>query len=242
MKVFVILFIFINSAISFSAVNPPRWRFEYDYGKVQTTYFEEQLTILFDKKEINQLADYHQVIYQYYLLPPWLDLSIGLNSTGTQIESPSETDRQFRYLNAFANIGVVIPLSFYWSVKLVAETFYTTMIVENNQFGFRNLRGTQIYPEVEWLPFGSDMFFQMTPFFKVPLFSDLGNRKETTVGLKFSIPINSPRQMRFPTFAYNTSFVLKLFYTNLSLQFEESGFISSEFDVRQYGITVGLNF
>ena len=234
--------IFLFSLPSFGAYNPPRWRFEYDYGKVKTEYYEEQLSILFDEKEIVQTADFHQFIYQYYLAPPWLDFSVGANITGTNIDDPSDENKQFQYISAYANLGVLIPISYYWNVKLITETFYTTMEVKGDKFGFRNLRGTQIYPEIEWLPFGTDMFFQLSPYLKFPLWSDTGNRKETTVGLKFTVPINSPGEMRFPTFAYNTSVVIRLFYTNMQLDFEKSGFISSEFEVRQYGVTLGLNF
>ncbi len=242
MKRSVLFLLFIYSAFSYAAVNPPRWRFEYNYGKVKTEYHEEQLSIIFDKKEIKQTADFHQFIYQYYLLPPWLDFSIGGNITGLQVDEPSEEDQQFQYLTAFANIGIQIPFSDYWNVKLVTESFYTSMIVEDDKFGFKNLRGTQIYPEIEWLPFGSDMFIQISPYLKFPIWSDTGARKETTIGIKLNIPIRSPNQMRFPTFAYNTSFVLKFFYTNMSLDFEKKGFISSEFEVRQYGLLFGMNF
>ncbi len=234
--------LFLFSLSSLAAVTPPRWRFQYDYGKVKTEYFEEQLSIIFDKKEIIQTADFHQFIYQYYLAPPWLDFSIGANITGTNVDDPSDEDLQFKYISGYANLGVLIPISYYWNIKLVTETFYTTMEVKDDKFGFRNLRGTQIYPEIEWLPFGTDMFFQVSPYFKFPLWSDTGNREETTVGLKFSIPLTSPGSMRFPTFAYNTSLVVRLFYTNMKLDFEESGFISSEFKIKQYGLTVGLNF
>lgn len=233
--------IFICSTL-FAAKNPPKWRFEYDYGQVKTEFEEEQLSILFDKQDIKQTADFHQFIYQYYLIPPYVDFSIGGNITGFQVESPSDENQQFQYISAFANLGFLIPVSDYWSIKLVAEHFYTSMVVKNDRFGFRNLRGTQIYPEIEWLPFGTDMFFQISPYLKFPIWSDTGNRRETTVGLKISIPIRSPNQMRFPTYAYNTSFVIRLFYTDMNLDFERTDFISSEFQIKQYGLIIGLNF
>ncbi|MBD67096.1 MAG: hypothetical protein CME62_17980 [Halobacteriovoraceae bacterium] len=236
---FLIIFFLIQS--TWAAKLPPRWRFEYNYGQAKTHYLEEQPSILSTNANIEQVADFHQFIYQYYLLPPWLDFSLGGNITGLSVQSPSEKEEQFQYLTAFANLGVVLPFSDFWNVKLIAEYFYTSMIVEDDAFGFRNLRGTQVYPEVEWLPFGSDMFFQVSPYLKVPLFSDVGDREETTIGLKFVFPL-SGKNLKFPVYAYGKSIIVRVFYTNMRLEFERDDFIPAEIDVRQYGATLGFNF
>jgi hypothetical protein len=240
-KILAIFFILTFCTNTFSAELPPRWRFEYSYGKVKTFYLEEQTSILFTRANVNQISDFHQFVYQYYLVPPWIDISIGANTTGTQVEEPEEQADQFRYITAYANIGFIIPISDFWHIKLIAENFYTSMQVKDDAFGFQNLRGNQIYPEFEWLPFGSDMFLQVTPYFKVPLWSDVGGRKETTIGLKFKIPLNGKRVM-FPSFAYQKAIMLKVFFTNMHLNFEKEGFIASDIDVRQVGASVGFNF
>lgn len=237
-----IIFILLLSSNIFAANLPPRWRFEYNYGQATTEYIEEQPSIVFTRADIVQRADFHQFIFQYYLLPPWIDFSIGGNITGLTVEEPEETAQQFQYLTGFANLGFVLPFSDFWNVKLVTEYFYTTMIVEDDEFGFRNLRGTQVFPEIEWLPFGSDMFLQISPYLRVPLFSDIGNRQETTVGLKIVLPVGSEKNLRFPVYAYGKSLIFKVFYTNMRLDFQEEGFIESEIDVRQYGATIGFNF
>lgn len=231
---------YVQSALA--APLPPKWRFEYNYGRATTHYLESQPSILFTRANIEQVADYHQFVYQYLIFPSWLDFSIGANFTGLQVESPSETEDQFLYATAYANLGIMLPLSDFWNIKLVAETFYTTMEVQDDKFGFRNLTGNQIFPEVEWLPFGSDTFLQITPYFKIPFVSDVGNRKETTIGLKLSIPLSGERAQRFPTFAYQRSLVFRIFYTQLQLEFDRKDFIPAEIDVRQIGATLGFNF
>jgi hypothetical protein len=238
--VFLSLFIFICSVQA--AKLPPKWRFEYNYGLAKSKYKEFQDTIIFTPKNIEQQSDYHQFVFQYYLLPPWIDLSLGLNTTGTSTKSPKEKADQFQYFTAYVNLGFVIPISDFWNIKIVAEHFFTTMIVQGDKFGFRNLTGNQIYPEVEWLPFGSDIFFQMSPYFKVPLWSDVGGRKETTVGLKFKFPLGSERNIKFPAYAYQSSIILKVFYSTMELTFERPGYISSEMSIDQVGATVGFNF
>ena len=236
-------FFLLTFPLAYGAELPPNWRFEYNYGQATTEYTETQPSIVFNDTDVIQIADFHQFIWQYYLVPPWLDISIGGNITGaTQVQEPEEEAQQFQYLTGFANAGVVLPFSDYWHTKLVFEYFYTSMIVDDDAFGFRNLRGTQIYPEVEWLPFGSDMFIKISPYFRVPLFSDIGNRQETTVGLKLSIPVGSRKNLRFPLFAYGKYLTVKVFYTQMKLTFEREGFIPSDIEVRQYGATIGFNF
>lgn len=236
------LTILLYGALATAAPLPPKWRFEYNYGRATTHYLEKQPSILFTSANIKQVADYHQFLYQYLLFPNWLDFSMGANFTGLQAQEPSEKEDQFIYATGFVNLGVMLPISDFWNIKLVAETFYTTMVVKEDNFGFRNLTGSQFYPEVEWLPFGSDTFMQITPYFKVPLISDVGNRRETTIGLKFSLPFGGERAQRYPTFAYQKSLVIRVFYTHLELDFERDDFIPSKIDVRQIGATLGFNF
>ncbi|MEE2671048.1 MAG: hypothetical protein VYA54_05030 [Bdellovibrionota bacterium] len=235
------LLLFFSTNI-YAANIPPNWRFEYNYGQATTHYLEEQPSIIFTQANIKQVADFHQFVFQYYLLPPWLDFSIGGNITGLNVNEPEEVENQFRYMTGFANLGIVIPFSDYWHVKLVAEYFYTTMKVKDDAFGFTNLSGWQAYPEIEWLPFGSSQFVQISPYFKFPLASNTSNRQETTLGLKFKFPFGSEQNLKFPLYAYGKSIVLKVFYTNMRLEFNQEGFIPSEIDVRQYGATLGFNF
>ncbi|OUR97441.1 hypothetical protein A9Q84_14035 [Halobacteriovorax marinus] len=240
MKVLLTLFILIVSTQA--AQLPPKWRLEYNYGLVESKYKEFQDTIVFTPTNTTQQTDYHQFIFQYYFLPPWIDFSMGLNTTGTNTSKPEDETKHFQYFTAFMNLGFVLPISDYWNFKLVVERFFTTMIVPGNKFGFRNLTGNQIYPEVEWLPFGSDIFFQMSPYIKFPIWSDIGGRKETTAGLKFKFPLGSARNIKFPAYAYQTSILLKFFYSKMELTFERPGFISSEISIEQIGATIGFNF
>lgn len=171
-----------------------------------------------------------------------MDFSIGGNVTGYQVQEPEDPDEQFKYLTLFTNLGVVIPISDYWHTKIIFEYFYTSMVVPDDEFGFRNLKGFQIYPELEWLPYGSSTFLQISPYFKFPLYSDIGSRKETTIGVKISLPLGAHNEQRFPSFAYQNALTLRVFYTNMTLDFEKEGFISSEISVRQVGASVGFNF
>jgi len=236
-----ILFTFTTNL--YSAEIPSKWRFEYSYGQIITHYQEDQPSIVFDETDIEQKSDFHQFAFQYFLLPPYIDLTLGGNTTGTQTTEPTETEKQFKYYTVFANLGILLPISDYWNIKLVGESFLTSMTVVDNEFGFRNLKGYQVYPEIEWLPFGSDIFIQISPYLKVPIWSKVsGNRKESTAGIKMKIPLGSDKSMKFPTYAYQTALSVKVFYTEMNMNFSKDNFIGSEIKVRQYGATVGFNF
>lgn len=236
---YVIIFMSFNS---FAARIPSKWRFEYHAGKTEARYTEKQPSILFTAEDITQKSAYQEFIFQYFIAPPWLDISLGTQVTGYQVDEPSQIAKQFTYLTQYANLGILLPFWDYWNVKLNYEYFYTTMIVGDDAFGFRNLTGQQFYPEIEWLPFGSDMFLQISPYFKFPLWSNSSNRKETTAGLKIRVPMGALHERSFPSYAYQKAIIIKAFYTNMKLEFEREGFITSEMEIQQYGITLGFNF
>jgi len=226
----------------FCAELPSRWRFEYHAGKITTDYSEEQSSILFQDTNITQKSAYQEFIFQYFLLPPWIDFKFGAQVSGYQVDEPSDPAEQFTYITGYGNLGFIIPWGDYFQIKLVFEHFYTTMLVKDDRFGFQNLRGNQVYPELDFLPFGSDMFLQIQPYLKFPIWSDTGNRRETTVGLKIKIPFNSPKNQTFPTFAYQKNIIIKLFYTNMALKFERDDFIESDIKVEQTGVSLGFSF
>lgn len=230
------------SASVLAAKNPPKWKFSYHFGQATTDYLEEQPSILFTAKDITQKSAIQEFQWTYFMLPPYVDITLASQITGLQYEEPEDPADQFQYVNTFANIGLHIPFSDFWQVKLVFEYIYTTMIVKDQAFGFQDLHGYQIYPEIELIPFGSTMFSQITPYFKVAVWSNIFNRRETTVGLKWKIPLFAPQEQKFPTYAYQRSIILKAFYTNMNLVFEREGFVPSEMDVRQVGATIGFSF
>jgi hypothetical protein len=225
-----------------AARNPPSWKFAYHAGRTDTNYIETQPSLAFTAKDVDQKSAFQEFHWTYFLLPPYLDITLAAQHTGLQYETPEDPADQFQYITAMANIGAHIPFSDFFQLKLVFEYFYTTMIVQDNQFGFRNLRGYQVYPELEVLPFGSTMFAQITPYFKVPLWSDVGNRQETTIGLKWKIPLFAPQEQRFPSYAYQRSVILRVFYTQMNLAFARAGYIQSDMEVKQFGATLGFSF
>lgn len=239
---FIILFSLFISFNCLAAKNPAKWKFSYHFGQATTNYLEEQPSIVFTAKDVKQKSAFQEFQWTYFLLPPLIDINLAAQLTGLQYEEPEEEADQFQYINTMANVGVHIPFSDYMQLKLVFEYIYTSMIVKDEAFGFQDLHGYQIYPEVEFIPFGSTMFSQITPYFKVAIWSNIYNRKETTAGIKWKIPLFAPQEQKFPTYAYQRSVILRVFYTNMHLTFEQEGYISSEMDVKQVGATIGFSF
>lgn len=242
-KVVLTLFLITYSTQVFSATNPSRWRFEVNYGNVTTSYKETQDTPLFDDVNIEQKSEMTEVMFQYFLLPPHIDLAFGLQSAGQNIKTPTDVAQQFHYLNGYANVGWHLPsFNDFWSLKLVFEAYFTTLLVQDDAFGFRDLWGAQIYPEVEFLPFGTDLYTQISPFLKLPLYTKDDQRKETTIGLKIKLPFGNEQTAKFPLFAYQKAIMIRVFYSKVDLLFQKPGFIPSNITVEQTGVSIGFNW
>lgn len=238
---FVIFILIIFNPVH-AARNPPKWKFQYSLGKSNSTYTEEQSSILFENRSINQISSYQEFHWTYFLLPPYVDISLTAQYTGLNYEKPKEETEQFQALTAITNLGIHIPFSDFTQFKIVLEYFYTSMFVKDDAFGFKNLRGYQAYPELEIIPFGSTMFKQITPFIKSSIWSTVANRRETAIGLKWKIPVFAPQEQIFPTYAYQRSIVLKLFYSETYLNYRRDGFIPADIFLKQYIATIGFSF
>jgi hypothetical protein len=162
---FIFLILLISSA--FSATAPSRWRFEINHGTVETEYFEDNVT----DKRVDQESSWTEFVMQYYIAPPYFDLTLSAQVTGASISEPTNEADQIQFATGILNIGYVLPQwSEFFQVKLNFERFFTTTETQNEQFGFRNLTGWQVYPELEWLTFGSDAFIASEYFFLRPRF------------------------------------------------------------------------
>jgi hypothetical protein len=237
-----VILIIISSNI-FAANRPGRLRFEFNYGNVTTEYTESQLTNLFDNVEVIQKSEMLDLMFQYFLVPPYIDLTFGIQSAGSKVKSLEGHAKSFRYLNGYLNAGWVMPsFNDFWSLRMIFEGYFTTILVDGEEYGFKNLWGGQIYPEIEYLPFGTDLYTQVSPFFKFPLYTRDDQRKETTIGLKIKIPLGSERTARFPLYAYQKAIILRVFYSKVELKFQRTGFVPSYINVNQIGVTLGFNW
>ena len=188
MRKSLLFFLFCLVSLSHAAQTPSRWRFEFNYGQVNTTYFERIEGTAADV-QVEQKSDWSEVVLQYFLAPTYFELTFAGQFTGASIDEPEDETQQIQIATGIANLGWVLPaFSEYFLLKLNLERFYTTTYVKDDAFGFRNLVGWQIYPEFEWMAFGTDAFFIVNTFFKVPLWIDTGNRQEFTARLKLCIP------------------------------------------------------
>ena len=82
---------------------------------------------------------------------------------------------------------------------------------------------------------------QINTFFKIPLWTDTGNRKEFTAGIKLRIPF-SRGAARFPAYAYKSALVIKAFYTKLELKYADPALLQGTVEIEQTGASIGFNF
>lgn len=216
---------------------------EFNVGQMNNDYIEEQDSVLFTNKNFTQKSIYGELTWQYFIIPPFLDIGVKLSSEGLSIQSPEDQSLQFKYHQAFVNAGILFPrFSDFVNIRLVGEYYYTKMVTENDSFGLSSLYGWNVYPEIEILPFGDSMFLQISPYAKVPLIKVGETREELTYGLKIKVPLGSSANMRFPLYAYQKALIFKVFYTATTFDYSSPGLISSKIEMKQLALTVGFNF
>ena len=81
----------------------------------------------------------------YHFPSAWI---IGLSGYATLSQLKKSTDVSVRYFGLNARLGYQFPSVSNWTFTLYGGAYYSTMFVTNNVFGFKNLAGPQIYPEL----------------------------------------------------------------------------------------------
>lgn len=238
-----VLFLFFLISVAQAATNPPLWRINLDLGHGKMNYTETRNTPSFTDKNIDQKAMFVDFSFLQYIIAPDIDLTAGAQIYGLSPSEPENELNQFQSYYGYLNLGFSFySFSDYLRIRLVLEGFNQNIVSDGN-FGFKNLWGGQIYPDIEILPFGTDMFLQISPFFKIPLLTDSGKRSEFTAGIKIKIPTSSDsKSMKFPAYAYQNAFVIKLFYRKVDLLFQKSGFIDSEIETEEFIASLGFSF
>lgn len=85
----------------------------------------------------------------YLLFPPRWDLGFSGYITAFQLTKSQDID--VRYIGANARIGFVFTRTKSpWKIALYGGMYYTTMVVQDSAFGFRNMIGPQVYPAVRY--------------------------------------------------------------------------------------------
>jgi hypothetical protein len=240
-KFFILIFTLYSSEL-IANPQPSLWRFEFLYSDVTTHYQESQNSVLFTNRDIEQKTTKFDLNAQLYLIPPMLDVGFTYSLAGIKDDQNITATNRYQYSTAASYIGFRLPLNNdFFNLRLVGEYFTSSVLVENDLFGFRKLTGTQLYPEIEIFPFGPGSFFQISPYAKVALLSSDDSRKETTVGIKMKIPFGRNR-LRYPLYAYQKAIIIKLYSTQMNLVFQREGYVPADIEYQETGLSVGFNW
>jgi len=151
-------------------------------------------SIQFQQTQINPYSAFAVTLkasYSYSLFYPRVDL--GVNSYFTAFTfAASDPTTQARFLGINAKIGYNFVISDPWRFSVQTGIYYTTMFVTNNNFGFQNLMGPQLYPVVS-RRFGNSSllaYFKFSPVGSGFGITSLANN-EIAGGLNFSHPIRN---------------------------------------------------
>lgn len=152
-------------------------------GGLSFLFYEEPLT-----PKLNQLGLTAKLSYTYLLAPPRLDFGF----TGYLTAMPLTTSipgKNARFLGLNVRLGYVLPMvEDPWRLSLMSGVYYTTMIVPDDEFGFSNLMGPQLFPVLRrTLPNGDSIsgYFKFSPVGNGIWLETLQNR-EIAVGLSFT--------------------------------------------------------
>lgn len=96
--------------------------------------------------DFNMLALTPKFALQFPLVKPNLDLVLNTFFTAIPL-SASRSDVTVRFLGINGRVGYRLPfVKSPWSLSILGGWYYTTMIVTNSLFGFKNLSGPQLFP------------------------------------------------------------------------------------------------
>lgn len=240
MKILMIILV-IHTFKIWGAPIPTRFRYEFNYGKSSSNYIEIRDSVLIKNRNIRQESNFGDLQITYWAKPKMFDFNFGSRMMGFSAKSDGAENEIYTLNYTWLNAGFHFPIlyDFLWG-KIVAEAFYADMNSQDG-FGFRNLTGGSIYPAVEYFSHGTDMFFSASPFLRLPLLTGDNVWREFAYGIKLKFPVVRGKR-RFPLYAYQTAFVIRLMYSKLELAIRKSGYLPVDAIHSWSGLSVGFEF
>ena len=157
---------------------------------------------------------------RYYLVPPFIDSEINAFYTALPMGS-NVSGTSARFLGVNARAGWVFPgLPRGMSLTLMVGWYYLTMFVDKNSFGFENIQGPQVFPELSWILYlPNDVPVVLTTYYKYsPVAPDIKSLtysiREISTGLNFRYPVGGIQQL--PRYAYLKAVSLGVNYATVN--------------------------
>jgi hypothetical protein len=242
-----ILIIYILASFSaWSAPIPSKWRYEVHVGKANSKYEESRESVIDPGMSVKQTSYAAEIAATYWIIPKYIDFKLGARYLGISPEEPKEPQEQYQYTHAWSNLGLSVPIfGDFISLKIIGEIFYSNLAGgEKNQYGFKNITGAYAYPSIEFFPYGTEKYFSLSPFLRLPV--GVGSDtlwQETAYGLNLRFPISyGGGRNRFPFYAYQKAIVIRLLYSSLKLNIEETGFLTTEIEHSYTLLTLGFEW
>lgn len=136
---------------------------------------------------------------QYLLAPPAWDLGFSAYGTVTPL-SDNQADVDARFFGVNLRVGYSLPfVPEPWKVSLMAGSYYTTMLVTDRAFGFKNMAGPQVFPVVRRAFAGGS---SVSSYFKFsPIMNGLSilafDHREIAGGLGYVRPLKNGHPLIF---------------------------------------------
>ncbi len=214
--------LFLLSLEAYSATVPKQYRLGFSAAYTSISYTEsDEFQPSRGVSGFSEIALTTKASLRYFLIPPVVDLEANVFFTALPL-STNLSGVTVRYLGANVRLGVPIPpiLPKPLSLNLMLGWYYITMFVTDNQFGFQNIRGPQIYPELSWIiHLKNDLPLVFTTYFKFsPISTSLTTltfkNRELSTGLNVRIPVGGANVL--PYYAYMKALSIGVNYTTIN--------------------------
>jgi hypothetical protein len=225
------------TSLSYAAPLPSKWRMQIDVGREKYTYeddfqFQPFLNTQFESRNINL-----KLTTSYFLVPPFFYIEASGETSALQLESSNETVDVTRY-EASVSAGLFFPGDFYW-LKIVSENYFHSMIVSDKSFGYKNVENWVVYPIIGLNTNPLDDAWNLSIFYKYPIFKSSDQINETLIGAELRVPLGT--KFKYPLYAYQKAMVFKLTYKKYEFRYLLTG-RTLDMESRSIIYSVGYNF
>lgn len=230
---------------AYSAKIPKRHRLGFSAGYTLTSYDESHANQpTRGVSGFSQTSITTKAVLRYFLLPPMIDMEANVYYTALPLQSNVPATK-LQFLGSNVRVGLVVPyLPKYMGLTLMGGYYYVSTYVTGNAFGFQNLKGLQIYPELSWLVYlPQQMPLVFTTYYKYsPVAPTLRSltfaSREVSTGLNIRFPVGGQNEL--PRYAYIKAISVGFNYTHLNPKIQEVRLVTIE--SRTWSFYLGYDF
>lgn len=244
MKYFCLLIYFLSLDI-WSAPNPTRHRFEFSFGKYNLSYQEEKDfgAGVRDPEAQTQEALHGNFMWQYAFLPPYVTLTMDMDSTSNVSATTSNGVTAVNLFETAFKVHFLLPLIFNERLGLGFTSSYNVLynFQRTEDFTMQYNLTFLGYPEIVFFPTGFEEDYNLSFYANYSVVNVRTERQDATFGMRLFFPFYGKR-IKYPLYAYQTGIVIRLEYNETSIITSQGVDQNFEFTISRFMGSIGLSF